>query len=153
MKRSYRSQQAKLAQGQVLGTPLAVVREVDRNAETLTYTIGLFKIMATRRGITFSGSSVTFNPETASKDLLLFVHYAIMSSQQMAGGYGLPLQRELERDLKLKTKEKPGGGVEAWFQGHKSSAVIGESAVDAVKKLRDYHRVVEHGSVTSNMQK
>ena len=128
-------------------------REVDRNAETLTYTIGLFKIMATKKGITFSGSSVTFNPATANSDVLLFIHFAIMSSQQMAGGYGLPLQRELEKDLKLKTREKPGGGVEAWFQGHKATAQIGESGPDAVRKLRDFHRVAEHGSVASNVQK
>lgn len=152
MRGQFKQASRALMQGQVPGIELAVVREVSRDFETLTYTIGAtFIVRATRKGVTFAGSSNTFSG-TRMRDVLRFIHYASTVAQELASERGIPPQDELTRILRLKTRKMPVGYT-AWFAGFRNLAVSADSEHEAVRSLRYNWRIREHATVAEQLPK
>lgn len=133
MQGSYTRSVGKFVQGQIEGSLLAVSRSVEH--DTLTYTIGLFNIVASKHGVSFAGSSVNFNLQQMVS-FGKYVRQATYASECLAAGTGMPHEEELSGKLKIKTRSMASGSCEAWYQGFRDSCFSASTPQLALKGLR-----------------
>lgn len=136
----YPSSTKQMTRGQVQTEPeLTLVRKETVLADSVIYIFALgLKIMATKKGVTFSGSSTLFNPEQLD-GIKRIIRKASKIHTELAAHRGLPPEDELDGKVLLRCSKSISGEATVWYK-NTPTRIKAPTLARAVSELRAQYR-------------
>lgn len=139
----------KMQQGQLESEQLIRVRREDSlQLDSVSYTFSNgFSIISTVNGVSFAGSSTTYNKGQLHQ-VKKYLRYAEKISEALILGEGIIPEAELSGALKLRERVKEGDYT-VWYQGHRPEYEMSHyDRIAAVRSVRAKW-ITMYGSKTS----